>query len=325
MTPDNIHYSFNPYLGMNTPPLELDDHVHKVVEKGKHSFAIDYEKRLDYTKFAASQLNLASKITFSGIQGTVLGSSLLYGSELPQKIENLKHVLTIISLPFIAIAYALGTIQLVAQCVQYASDKKVIENLEERGKSVEEKMEWLKTRFFSLDPQEVEKITEYIETHLPDLSNTQKAFSFDRIAEKTLDIQFEIFKRKVTPKLAEKVKEDLKIASNEMSSWRKKIQAQGKLRAQILVDSVADQVKSRLSVHAIASATIVLSFATLTLALMGSIALPLTLILNTFALIGVAAEFFYETQVLKKGAENYELATSTIQWQKEASEAGLQA
>ncbi|MDN3506331.1 MAG: hypothetical protein P0S96_03780 [Simkaniaceae bacterium] len=242
----------------------------RLVEKGGNLFTNE-EKRLEFIGIAAKILDWGVFTIVGGIEGTVLAEKIvrpLHVTHLPI-FKTFPVILSLIMIPASVFFLAIATFEAGIEFLHLRRGILLLGSIEKRKGDPVKAMEWLKSRFFSLDEGEAKRIYAFIEKSGPHLSRSEKALRFDGIAEKALEIKYDSLKRRISPGLAEEVKKGLTNISKE--------------RAEIFVQSLSRQAKNKVLVHAVAILALSCTIISMSVFLGGIAAGPFFVIMGSIA------------------------------------------
>lgn len=260
----------NPYLPASStskaetfhPALEngeinpLVKSVDQVVEWGQNALFKDYERRVDFASIGARSLDYGVFASLAGMQGAVIVDNLFRLTHYRGFFDRLPAILKVVAMPAAIFFFIFGIIEGFAEFVGLRRSVTFLEHMEKDGATSVDKLTWLKNKYLTISGHESEKIQSYIETHLPLLSNGEKALRYEQIAEKALDLHIKALSRRVTPGLAEHVVKELPGILEGLSDPSRADYAESVEKGNLLIDSLTEQSKVKILVHLVALAAI---------------------------------------------------------------------
>jgi len=264
---------------------------------------VDHDELIDHARIAATHLDHGKEFFNLGIEAVVLTDAAIYTSEVSE-VANFFHLIgKAVMLPFLIFSLILGPIQLGTNGYQHETTGKIHTQLQ-KG-SLEERLTWLESRFFSLSDTEKGKIQEYVSTHLAHLSSDQQDEEVEHIEEAGRKIKLATLGRRISPGMTEQLTSELEKAFTDLSSEDPITQKIGEERAELLLSSVSDQLKTQMRINKLAMGSVIPPLVYIGLFLFGLGGVALGLVLNGIGMLGMAAEHFYTKHVFEEGGDEY--------------------
>lgn len=235
---------YSPIGAGKTAPSLAD----RVVEWGKSLLFEDYEKQLNFAEQATWFLDKGVVTVVGGMQGAVIVEGLFHLHFLEGRLSILPQLVKTILLPSSIFFFIMGIIEMIFELINLKRGIDLLHGVSKESSPLDT-LGWMKEHYFTLQVHEAQKIYNFIEKKLPDLSTSQKADRFDQIAERALEVRFESLKRRITPGLADEVKLQLDSITKDLKSSKENIRVDAATRAKLLMESVSTQAKNKIKIH----------------------------------------------------------------------------
>lgn len=223
----------------------------------------DLEARIDGMGKMAGYFDLFISATSAAFRG--IGYFILW---LKNDVNvGLPPIFSIMVFPFAIIGLFVSLLEIIYEGYNLVGGIHLRASLNFNKKATREvliaNLETLKKMFFELDKKTNEQIATYIDEKMPCESPDVRRRKFDAIAQRSRDIRFEKLARRVSPRLAAEIKENLVQLQADLHC-----NANGAIeRAQELLNDIDIQSSKKLLVHAVGLFSLLLSAASYALLL----------------------------------------------------------
>ncbi len=247
----------NPYLG--SAPLRRESEavsaiaqktfVDHVVNWGKAILFRDYERHLEIVEKGTWLLDKGVLVVVGTMQGAMIADGLFHLNIVKNgPFWFIPAALKVVLIPSSIFFFVIGIIEGIFEFINMRRGIELLQGIS-KEKSALNQLDWMKDRYFTLQPEESDKICSLIEEKLPELDRTSKAERFDQIAQKALEVKFENLKRRITPGLADEVKKQLDSTMKDLTSPDETIRLDAAQRVELLMESVSTQAKTKILIH----------------------------------------------------------------------------
>lgn len=306
------HFSYyNPFRAESYKTLqpdsvtrdETDSNIIKLADRFFMGWAClfhsDIEKQVDLAGRVATALDWGT-FAFVGVAEAYIfldrfaptGTSTI-------KMMRFSHLLSITS------AAAFLGFGLVEGFVEVANLKRtalLLKNLHESGKTPLEKLNWIKTHYFSLRERDVVEIKKYINKAYADIPVHQQAEKYDAIAHLILRNRFRQFGSRITHSLAKKVGLELNGVMKGLNSYNPIERYKATIKAEKLIESIDRQAKNKIVVHAFVLVAITITIISMVILLAGVVCPPFFITMTT-----LSALFMLVSILVSKGTLDREV------------------
>lgn len=306
----SISYPFNPYVQAQSAEQQAQKpdtsasyrtFSDRAVEMGVHALGLDYERQLEITRVAANAMDQGRTVFSIGMQASLVLTSFLSNCENPLLLT----ILQVVALPFFILFFLFSPIQLMAETIQCSCSADLINAVDPRNGTAEDRLRRLHTQVFSLEHAEVEKIKDYVEKQLEESPVEEKRVCFDQIAQKVLQGKLENLGRMVSPSLAKEVDTHLnEIMQTLASSTDLAAREIAQIKGEVLLQTVSSYARKKLAMQMVAIALIVLSIAFISIAFVGALPLSSFLIVNGIIAVSNIGRWAYDRWVFQKGGDH---------------------
>lgn len=285
-----------------TSPLHLVD---RVTHWGKNLLFKDVEKiALNMGKTAAI-LDKTLLCFILGLQGTMFINSYAHILDTSSHFSLLGRIFTLSALPIIFCFFLLGVLELLAEALYFRGTNCLFKQFKKDEPIA--MLQAVQSNYFSLNQNETKNIHSFINFFHSKLSATEKAKHFDSIAKQALAVKLEIFKRRVTPGLAQEVVKELGEVLKNVSSYNPFIRKKAILRAEVLSQSISHQMNNKFLIHLIGVAALSLSCFSMIASYLGIIAGLNLLLLTLLVVMLTITQFVLNKCLIPKGLENHHI------------------
>lgn len=285
----------------------------RVVYWAKAILYRDYERHLEIADKGAYLLDKGVTVVIGGLQGATILDSLFHLNIVRNgPLSFVPTALKVVLVPASIALFILGIIEAIFEMLNMLKGVHLLKEISEEQSPMGQ-LDLLKKRYFSLEIGETDRIKTLIEEKLPHLNRDEKAVRFDQIAQKALHVKFENLKRRVSPGLADEVKNQLNLSIKRMQCGDPTIQAQEAKRVELLMKSVSDQAKTKILIHVLGLIAIICTVISALSMFTGFGMVPLTIALGAITAIAVLTKFAVQKKGYDQQADNFKARVKTIE------------
>lgn len=180
---------------------------------------------------------------------------------------GLPRIFSLFVLPFAIIGLVVSLLEIIYECANLVGGIKLRANLNFSKQASKEELlanlETIRKSFLVLNKETATQIGAYIDEKMPCESPDVRRRKFDGIADRAREIQYDNLARRVSPRLAQEIKEDLVRLQADLHC-----NIEGALeRAQALLNDIDIQSSKKILVHAVGLFSLLLSAASYALLL----------------------------------------------------------
>lgn len=295
-----------------SPKYSVIDEIHTLAEKtavmGKTLIFKDYESELDFIGKSAGILDLSAGGIVGGMQGALFLNSFSKSAVLSHFIY-FSPLLKAISPGLLSFSIILGGIEEIFELVQIYRSRQFLDYINKQKEQPLDQLLFLKDKFFSIDDTEEKKITLFIEKNLSDAPILEKAARFDLVAEKILALKFASLARRITPRFAIEVKNDLPHLITKIESLNSKIRQSGIEQTQYLMESISKQSRKKIINHTIGLCSVTFSLISITFTLIAITNIFLAITLGCASLLAAWIQIIHKKNSETSGLDHYHSLT----------------
>lgn len=293
------------YLTGQRDPLSSEKRKNSSIpQKILTAFAPYYEKQIDLLGWTVSLIKSGASAINLSLHGSILANNVakeqLNHSGLSSWGSFASKAIVIISFPLTVFFFVLNAIEGVIQMVSLARLNQLVKQIDAPETSDLQKLQWIHQKYFTLTEGETKRIQTYINAHFFHLSRKEKSTKFEEIASKALEIKSALLEHRLSPKLAEVIKNELAHIELKINSSCKSDREEGEKRAKLLNETILNQAKNMIIVHLLAFGATTLGLVSGLLVFIGS-ATPIgLLVISAIAVSLFAIQYFVNRQLVQK-------------------------
>lgn len=300
---------FSSSLSKDDPILSFAD---KIGDLGRRILFKDYEKQVDFTGKVARILDWSVFLGSITLEGFVIVNNLLHLHLFSKKVlQYIPYIGKLATIPTSSFFFAMGVIEGSVELVNIKRVTRFYKQIELKKDDPQAQLNWIKEKYFTLSPGQVQKIQTFIKVAMPHMSQAQKAKRFTQIAEKVLKNQLQALGRRISSGLANEVHKNLQSILSDLQSWSPHRRAKAQEKARILMESVSEQAKNKILIHVLGLMTIACTIISLIAVFTGVSTTAIFTLLASGAIFLIAAQIF-----VRKTTVDRELDTFYANWEK---------
>lgn len=233
----------------------------RVMAFGEKWLSKDLEKYLDRMNVAVLVADY-SLFGFSGLlQASVIvqyifhkyfdlsGPSFIYSIFIP--------LIQVVSIPFRMAFILFAFLEGFYECIQLQRTMQLISKIKDPVAELEKRLKWLHEEYSSLTPKEIHSIFEYVEWKNKQLPIEEKGKYFQTVADKYLKSKSDSLKLRISPWLAEEIRNQLPTILENLQSSNSGIRKAALAQAENLIHDINSQGEKQIFLYVLTLAAIV--------------------------------------------------------------------
>ena len=258
----------------------------------------DYEKRINFMGKAATLVNRGSTLAIGSLQASITIDTFAKKGLIFTEHANsvYKTALTAIRVPLTGLSLGMSLIQWGVEFLNLMYTSIFLDRLHGEKDPLKQ-LDLLDKKYFQLTDVQTNKINAYVEGKFPSLNGEEKEARVEQVKEKALGLRFTALKRRVTPALADIVKE---VLDNPVEDT-----LIAEIRAKTLIESLDRAAHTKILVHILGIAALSLSIISGVVFLGGVTILPFFIAIGAVSVALSVSQYIVKKRALNKESGVY--------------------